>query len=82
MTRRGDYLSPDKYLTIEEVKRLRDSVRAEANQAKKNGSRRGIVNWMLIELMLETRLRAEEVCSLTSRQSCPMGNILKGEPFE
>jgi site-specific recombinase XerD len=65
MTRRGDYLSPDKYLTIDEVNRLRDSVRAEADQAKKNGSRRGIVNSMLIDLMLETGLRAEEVCCLT-----------------
>ncbi|MGA2093107.1 MAG: site-specific integrase [Sedimentisphaerales bacterium] len=59
-----DYLPPDKYLTIEQVNTLRQSVCIEAERARQNGSRRGLVNWMLIELMLETGLRAEEVCCL------------------
>ena len=58
------YLSPEKYLTLEEVRRLRQVVGAEAAQAKANGSRRGLVNAMLVDLMLETGLRAAEVCGL------------------
>ena len=61
------YLPPDKYLKIEQVNTLRQSVCIEADRARKNGSRRGLVNWMLVELMLETGLRAEEVCHLELR---------------
>jgi site-specific recombinase XerD len=61
------YLPPDKYLTIEQVIALRQSVGIEADRARANGSRRGIVNWMLVELMLETGLRAEEICHLELR---------------
>jgi integrase/recombinase XerD len=66
-TRREGYLSPDKYLIIDEVSRLRQLVYREAAQAIRHGSRRGIVNWLLITLMLETGLRAEEVCCLQLR---------------
>lgn len=64
---RTDYLPPDKYLTIEQVNILRQLVCSEAEQARQNGSRRGLVNWLLIELMLETGLRAEEICCLQLR---------------
>lgn len=60
-------MPPDKYLTIEQVNTLRQSVCIEADRARKNGSRRGLVNWMLVELMLETGLRAEEICYLELR---------------
>lgn len=62
-----DYLAPDKYLNIEEVQRLRRTVKKAADRARRRGSTRGLVNEMIIELMLETGLRAEEVCHLQLR---------------
>jgi len=64
---RRDYLPPDKYLTTEEIKRLRQTVRKGAERARRRGTIRGLVNEMLIELMLESGLRAEEVCHLQLR---------------
>lgn len=66
-TRGRDYLAPDKYLNIEEVQRLRRTVKKAADRARRKGSTRGLVNEMIIELMLETGLRAEEVCHLQLR---------------
>ena len=64
---RRDYLPPDKYLTTEEINRLRQTVRKGAQQARRRGTVRGLVNEMLVELMLESGLRAEEVCHLQLR---------------
>lgn len=61
---RRDYLPPDDYLSIEQIERLRQTVRTEADRARHRGTMRGLVNEMLVELMLETGLRAEEVCYL------------------
>jgi integrase/recombinase XerC len=61
------YLPPDKYLKAEEIAQLYQMVCTEADQARKNGSKRGIINWMLIEIMFGTGLRAEEVCNLQIR---------------
>ncbi len=66
-TRGRDYLAPDKYLNIEEVQRLRRTVKKAAERARRRGSTRGLVNEMLIETMLETGLRAEEICHLQLR---------------
>ena len=46
---------------------MRRSVGIEAERARKNGSRRGLANMMLIELLLETGLRASEICHLQLR---------------
>jgi len=62
-----DYLAPDKYLNIEEVQRLRRTVKKAADRARRRGSTRGLVNEMIIELMLESGLRAEEICHLQLR---------------
>lgn len=72
MTRTGkqtrrDYLPPDQYLTIEQIERLRKHTKTAADEARRHGSTRAIVNEMLIEIMLETGLRAEEICHLELR---------------
>jgi len=64
---RSNYLPPDKYLKTEEIQRLRRSVRKAAARARQRGTTRALVNEMLIDLMLETGLRAEEVCLLQLR---------------
>ena len=64
---RFDYLDPSKALTLEEIKQLRETVKREANKARRRGTCRAITNEMLIELMLETGLRAQEVCHLKLR---------------
>ena len=61
---RSDYLAPHKYLTLPEVKRLLQLVKNEADRARKRGTIRGLVNEMIIKLMLETGVRAEELCHL------------------
>lgn len=64
---KSDYLSPDKYLTDEEIRQLRCNVENAAKSAAKSGSIRGRINRMLVEVMLETGLRAEEICNLELR---------------
>jgi len=58
------YLPPDKYLITDEIKRLRQYLQAEANKAYHRGTTRALVNQMIVEVMLETGLRADEVCNL------------------
>jgi len=61
------YLSPDKYLNAEQIGRLLKAVKTEADRARHRGTARGAVNEMLVLLLLESGLRAEEVTRLQIR---------------
>jgi len=60
-------LAPDKYLSDEECKKLRAYVRTQGELARCKGSRRAVTNEMIIETLLYTGMRAEELCSLEVR---------------
>ena len=60
-------LPPDKYLNQEQVKRLRDYIDTQAKLAETRGSKRAIVNKMIIDLGLNSGLRASEICNLQIR---------------
>ena len=62
-TRRGD-LTPDKYLSDTQLKRLRQYVKDMADLARQRGSARAIVDELIVELLANTGLRASELCSL------------------
>jgi integrase len=53
---------PQRYLNEQQVKKLLKFVRAAATRAEANGSRRAVVTKMIVELLLFTALRAEELC--------------------
>lgn len=57
-------LPPDKYLNQEQVKRLRDYIDTQAKLAETRGSKRAIVNKMIIDLGLNSGLRPSEICNL------------------
>jgi len=60
-------ISPSMFLNDEQVKRLRDYTKQQADLARQRGTKRGIVNWMIVEFMLFTGLRAAEVCAVEKR---------------
>ena len=60
-------LAPHKYLSREQVRQLRAYVKAQAEQAHSNTSRRDVVNEMIVELLLFSGLRARELCQLKVR---------------
>ena len=60
-------MPPDKYLNSEQIIQLYKSLKKEAEMALKYRSTRSVVNKMLVELMLETGLRATELCCLQLR---------------
>ena len=61
-------LAPDKYLSREQISQLRDHLTSEAARADtKYGNFRQATNLMLVELLLNTGLRARECCSLRMR---------------
>jgi len=60
-------LAPDKYLSDEEFDTLIAYVRQQGDIARQRGSRRAVVNQMIIETLLFTGMRAEELCSLQVR---------------
>jgi len=60
-------LPPDKYLSTDQVRRLLAHVKSEADKARSNNSLRGVVNEMIIELLLLSGLRANELCNLQMR---------------
>ena len=66
MTRR-QYLHPDRYLTLPEVKQLLHTLDTEAAVARRRGTTRALTNRMLVVLMLRSGLRATEVCYLRLR---------------
>lgn len=57
-------LTPDKYLSEAQLKKLRRYVRDKADAARTRGSYRSIVNELIVELLVGTGLRASELCQL------------------
>ena len=62
-TRRGG-LPPDKYLTDTQLKRVRQYVKDMADLARQRGSSRAIIDELIVELLVNTGLRASELCDL------------------
>lgn len=60
-------LAPDKFLNGTQVKRLHSYCKRKAKKAKLNHCRRAVVNEMLIDLLLNTGLRAGELCMIQMR---------------
>lgn len=61
---RRDYLPPDRYLTLEEVRRMREWARKEGDRARRNGTNRGLTDELIVEIMLATAIRSEELCHI------------------
>ncbi|HSV98693.1 MAG TPA: site-specific integrase [Sedimentisphaerales bacterium] len=57
-------LQPDKYLSEAQLKRLRQYVKDMADLARQRGSTRAIIDELVIELLVNTGLRASELCNL------------------
>lgn len=62
-TRRGG-LPPDKYLSDTQLKRLRQYVKDMADLARQRGSERAIKDELIVELLVNTGLRASELVAL------------------
>jgi len=62
-TRRGG-LAPDKYLSKDEERRLRQYVKDRADLARSRGSTRDVINEMIVTVLLRSGLRAVELCDL------------------
>ena len=60
-------LAPDKYLSKDQAQKLLHYIRSQARLARTRGSRREVINEMIIELLLYTGLRAAELCDLKMR---------------
>ena len=60
-------LAPDKYLNAQQVRRLHSFCRREAKQARLNHCKRAVINEMLVDVLLNTGLRAGELCRLQMR---------------
>jgi len=60
-------LSPEKYLTEQQQKRLLAYVKAQADIARYRNTTRAIIDEMLVMLFLNTGLRAKELCDLRLR---------------
>lgn len=58
------YLKPTDYLSIEQIRRILNFVKAKENRA----INRAVINEMIVHLLLETGMRASEICNL--RLSC------------
>lgn len=58
-------LTPEQYLSEKQAQRLVRYVCLEANEAKRWGRKRAVVNDLIIELLLRTGLRASELCQLS-----------------
>ena len=57
-------LTPDKFLTEEEVQKLRKACRETADLAKSKGQFNSIRAWMIVDLALQTGLRVGEISNL------------------
>lgn len=55
-------LAPTKYLSIEQIAQLREYSRAESARLK---SRRARTDWLIVEILCLSGLRASECCALT-----------------
>ncbi|MHC4426965.1 MAG: tyrosine-type recombinase/integrase [Planctomycetota bacterium] len=63
------YLTSTDYLTVEQLRKIMDVLRSEANaaRAKTKCINHAVLNEMLVVLMVETGLRVSEVCNLRLR---------------
>lgn len=57
-------LTPDKYLSEKQLRRLRQYVKDMADLARQRGSMRAIIDELVVELLANTGLRASELCKL------------------
>ena len=57
-------LLPDKYLSETQLRRLRQYVKDMADLARQRGSTRAVIDELVVELLINTGLRASELCSL------------------
>ena len=57
-------LLPDKYLTDDQLRKLRSYVKDRADLARMRGSKRAIIDELIVELLANTGIRASELCSL------------------
>jgi site-specific recombinase XerC len=57
-------LLPDRYLSETQLRRLRQYVKDMADLARQRGSMRAVIDELVIELLVNTGLRASELCSL------------------
>ena len=57
-------LPPDKYLTESQLRRLRQYVKDKADLARLRGSQRGVIDELVVELLVNGGLRAQELCNL------------------
>ena len=57
-------LAPDKYLSEDQLKKLRQYVKDKADLARMRGGSRGVIDELIVELLVNTGLRASELCNL------------------
>ena len=57
-------LTPDKYLSDRQLKKLRQYIKDSADLARQRGSHRNVVNEIVVELLVNSGLRATELCNL------------------
>jgi integrase len=62
-TKRGG-LAPDKYLSEPQLRKLRQYVRDKADLARMRAGSRGVFDELIVELLVNTGLRASELCNL------------------
>jgi len=60
-------LPPNKYLNTEQLKQLNEYLKTKAALAKERGGRRMLINQMIVNLLLNSGLRAGELCQLQMR---------------
>ena len=61
-------LSPDKYLSKPQQRKLLLYVKAQADLGRARGSKRAVVDELICQLLMEAGLRADEVCSLRLKE--------------
>ena len=57
-------LAPDKYLSEAQLRILRQYVKDKADLARMRGGSRGVFDELIVELLVNTGLRASELCNL------------------
>jgi len=57
-------LAPDKYLNDDQLRKVRQYVKDRGDLARMRGGSRGVVDELLVELLVNTGLRASELCAL------------------
>ena len=57
-------LSPNKYLSDAQLNKLRKYVKSKADLARMRGGSRSVVDELIVELLVNTGLRASELCNI------------------